>query len=102
MLSLKDEERVMGRDSHCVIVREAAVGVRVAMLELCLLTLIPFSVSHDENEALTPAAGTWTCTGTMKFTHICCYTLVLFVSLHSFLSLSSLIWLSDFVSHRDR
>lgn len=38
-----DEERAMGRDSDCVIVREAAVGVMVARLGSDRLILTPFS-----------------------------------------------------------
>lgn len=37
------EERAMGRDSDYVIVREAAIGVRVARLGSDLLILTPFS-----------------------------------------------------------
>lgn len=47
-----DEERTMGRDSGCVIVREAAVGVRVARLGSH-----PSPQCPGENDNIIGAAG---------------------------------------------
>lgn len=72
-----DKEQAIGRDSCCVLVREASVGVSGVSLGSFLLNLIPPPQSYGENDVPTGAAGKGSCSGNRKFIQLCWSTLVL-------------------------